>query len=185
LEFQVLNYARENAHLKATYKNLFDSIVVSYAQTETIIASFQNELQSNIYKNAKLRTQLFNKVSDQKNNIQDTSKNTKVAKQSIVENLPKVGKPNALSNPVTSNSISTPQESKGVNNDKNENGKNSCGKNKKAKVSIKEIQMKYQPKVTKSKKVEHHKSLATPKPKNLDFSLGGHQLADCLTKKAN
>nr|GEX79247.1 hypothetical protein [Tanacetum cinerariifolium] len=115
----------------------------------------------------------------------DTSKNTKVAKQSIVENLPKVGKPNALSNPVTSNSISTPQESKGVNNDKNENGKNSCGKNKKAKVSIKEIQMKYQPKVTKSKKVEHHKSLATPKPKNLDFSLGGHQLADCLTKKAN
>nr|GFC35590.1 hypothetical protein [Tanacetum cinerariifolium] len=25
LEFQVLNYARENAHLKATYKNLFDS----------------------------------------------------------------------------------------------------------------------------------------------------------------
>nr|GEV70310.1 hypothetical protein [Tanacetum cinerariifolium] len=27
LEFQVLNYARENAHLKATYKNLFDSIL--------------------------------------------------------------------------------------------------------------------------------------------------------------
>nr|GFB99388.1 ribonuclease H-like domain-containing protein [Tanacetum cinerariifolium] len=29
LEFQVLSYARENAHLKATYKNLFDSIFVS------------------------------------------------------------------------------------------------------------------------------------------------------------
>nr|GEY15301.1 hypothetical protein [Tanacetum cinerariifolium] len=29
LEFQVLNYARENAQLKATYKNLFDSISVS------------------------------------------------------------------------------------------------------------------------------------------------------------
>nr|GFA07586.1 retrovirus-related Pol polyprotein from transposon TNT 1-94 [Tanacetum cinerariifolium] len=29
LKFQVLNYARENAHLKATYKNLFDSIYVS------------------------------------------------------------------------------------------------------------------------------------------------------------
>nr|GFA09260.1 hypothetical protein [Tanacetum cinerariifolium] len=29
LEFQVLNYARENAHLKATYKNLFDSISTS------------------------------------------------------------------------------------------------------------------------------------------------------------
>nr|GFA73346.1 hypothetical protein [Tanacetum cinerariifolium] len=29
LEFQDLNYARENAHLKATYKNLFDSISTS------------------------------------------------------------------------------------------------------------------------------------------------------------
>nr|GFA43151.1 integrase, catalytic region, zinc finger, CCHC-type, peptidase aspartic, catalytic [Tanacetum cinerariifolium] len=35
-----------------------------------------------------------------------------------MENLPKVGKTNALSKPVTSNSVSTPQESKGVNNDK-------------------------------------------------------------------
>nr|GEY11240.1 retrovirus-related Pol polyprotein from transposon TNT 1-94 [Tanacetum cinerariifolium] len=108
----------ENAHLKATYKNLFDSISVSRAQTKTIIASLQNELQSNIYKTAKLRTQLFKKVSDQKNNTQDTSKNTKFAKQPIVENLPKVGKTNALSKPVTSNSVSTQQEPKSVNNDK-------------------------------------------------------------------
>nr|GEX87560.1 hypothetical protein [Tanacetum cinerariifolium] len=116
LEFQALNYARENAHLKATYKNFFDSISVSRAQTKTIIASLQNELQSNIYKNAKLRMQLFKKVSDQKDNTQDTSKN-KFAKQPIVKNLPKIGKTNALSNPVTSNSVSTPQESKRVNND--------------------------------------------------------------------
>nr|GFA64544.1 hypothetical protein [Tanacetum cinerariifolium] len=136
LEFQVLNYARENAHLKAIYKNLFDSIYVSRAQTKTIIASLQNELQSNIYKNAKLITQLFKKVSDQKNNTQDTSENTKFAKQPIlersqdtsentkfakqpiVENLSKISKTNALSKPVTSNLVSTPQESKGVNNDK-------------------------------------------------------------------
>nr|GEZ66096.1 Gag-Pol polyprotein [Tanacetum cinerariifolium] len=117
-EFQVLMFARENSHLKATYKNLFDSISVSRAQTKTIIASLQKELQSNIYKNAKLRTQLFKKVSDQKDNTLVTSENTKFAKQPIVENLPKVGKTNALSNPVTSNSISTPQESKRVNNDK-------------------------------------------------------------------
>nr|GFD43050.1 hypothetical protein [Tanacetum cinerariifolium] len=39
-------------------------------------------------------------------------------KQPIVENLPKVGKTNALSKQVTLNSISIPQESKGVNNDK-------------------------------------------------------------------
>nr|GEV46570.1 hypothetical protein [Tanacetum cinerariifolium] len=35
--------------------------------------------------------------------------------------------------------------------------------NQKAKISVKEIQKKYQPKVAKPKKVESHKSLATPK----------------------
>nr|GEX77763.1 hypothetical protein [Tanacetum cinerariifolium] len=118
LEFQVLNYARENAHLKATYNNPFDSISVSCVQTETKIASLQNELQSNIYKNAKLRTQLFKKVSDQKDNIQDSSKNTKFTKQPNVEILSKISETNALSKPVTSNSVSTPQVSKGVNNAK-------------------------------------------------------------------
>nr|GFB49082.1 integrase, catalytic region, zinc finger, CCHC-type, peptidase aspartic, catalytic [Tanacetum cinerariifolium] len=246
-------------------------------------------------------------------NTHDTSKNTKFAKQPIVENLPKVGKTNALSKPVTSNSVFTPQESKGVNNDKviapgmfkinpsktsreekhvpntvsasartkpitvaqphvitkkdvnsdlnglsfigvdntktrrpqsrsntkhdrvptaskssrsqnkeaeveehhrnlllsknnkhissacnnikidsqdviskvvcamckkclifvnhdkylsnSVNGKNSCGKNQKAKVSVKEIQKKYQPKVTKPKKLRTRESLATPKPR--------------------
>nr|GEY35236.1 hypothetical protein [Tanacetum cinerariifolium] len=62
--------------------------------------------------------ELFKKVFDQKDNTQDTSANTKFAKQPIVENIPKVGKTNALSNPVTSNLVSTPHESKGVNNDK-------------------------------------------------------------------
>nr|GEV34813.1 retrovirus-related Pol polyprotein from transposon TNT 1-94 [Tanacetum cinerariifolium] len=47
-----------------------------------------------------------------------TSANTKFAKQSIMENLPKVGKTHALSKPVTSNSVPTPQESKVVKNDK-------------------------------------------------------------------
>nr|GFB75820.1 hypothetical protein [Tanacetum cinerariifolium] len=104
LEIQVLNYARENAHIKATYKNLFDSISVSRAQTKTIIASLQNELQSNIYKNAKLRTQLFKK-------------------------------------------------------------------NQKAKVSVKEIQKKYQPKDSKPKNVGTRESLATPKPRKPRFLL--------------
>nr|GFB75360.1 hypothetical protein [Tanacetum cinerariifolium] len=116
-EFQVFNYARENAHLMTTYKNLFDSISVSRIQTETKITSLQNELQCNIYNNVKLRMQLFKKVSDQKDNTQDTSKNTKFAKQPNVEILPKIGETNALSKPVTSNSVSTPQVSKGVNND--------------------------------------------------------------------
>nr|GFC95183.1 hypothetical protein [Tanacetum cinerariifolium] len=114
----VFNYARENAHLKATYKNLFVTSSVSRVQTETKIASLQNELQSNIYKNAKFRTQLFKKVFDQKDTNQDTSKNTKFANQPNVEILPKIGETNALSKPVTSNSVSTPQVSKGVNNAK-------------------------------------------------------------------
>nr|GEW84853.1 integrase, catalytic region, zinc finger, CCHC-type, peptidase aspartic, catalytic [Tanacetum cinerariifolium] len=57
-------------------------------------------------------------VSDQKDNTHVTSTNTKFAKQSIMEILPRVGETHALSKPVTSNSMSTPQESKGVNNDK-------------------------------------------------------------------
>nr|GEX01244.1 reverse transcriptase [Tanacetum cinerariifolium] len=85
----------ENAHLKTTYKKLFDSISVSRVQTETKIASLQNELQSNIYKNAKLRTQLFKKASDHKDNTQNTSANTKFAKQQIGENFPKLGVNNA------------------------------------------------------------------------------------------
>nr|GEU45963.1 hypothetical protein [Tanacetum cinerariifolium] len=281
LEFQILNYARENAHLKATYKNLFDSISVSRAQTKTIITSLQNELQSNIYKNAKLRTQLFKKVYDQKDNTQDTSKNTKFAKKLTMENLPKVGMftinpsktsreekhvPNTVSasartKPITilqppvitkkdvnsdSNGLSStrvnntktrrpqprsntkndrvPSASKSsqsqnkeakvekhhrnlllsknnkhisskcnnikidsqdviskvvcamckkclisINHDKclsnSVNGKNSCGKNQKAKVSVKKIQKKYQPKVTKLKKLGTRESLATPKPR--------------------
>nr|GEY23910.1 retrovirus-related Pol polyprotein from transposon TNT 1-94 [Tanacetum cinerariifolium] len=50
-------------------------------------------------------------------------------------------------------------------------GKNSHGKKQKAKVSFKENQMKYQPKVTKLKKVEHHKSLATTKLRKPRFFL--------------
>nr|GFA36107.1 hypothetical protein [Tanacetum cinerariifolium] len=118
LEFQVLNYAKENAHLKTIYKNLFDTISITRTQTKTIIASLQNKLHYTIYENAKLRAQLFNKVSDQKDNTRGTSANTKFAKKSITRNLPKVGKTHALSKPVTSYSISTPQESKVVKNDK-------------------------------------------------------------------
>nr|GEW37801.1 hypothetical protein [Tanacetum cinerariifolium] len=118
LEFQDLNYARENAHLKATYKNLLDFIFVSRTQTKTIIASLQNELQNTIYENAMLRAQLFKKDYVQKDNTRGMSKNTKFAKQSILGKSPILGEIHALSNPVTSNSGPTPQESKVVKNDK-------------------------------------------------------------------
>nr|GEU47247.1 hypothetical protein [Tanacetum cinerariifolium] len=65
-----------------------------------------------------LRAQLFNKVSDQKDNKRGTSANTKFAKQSIIGNLPKVGETHALSKPVTSKLTPTPQESNVVKNDR-------------------------------------------------------------------
>nr|GFB16433.1 hypothetical protein [Tanacetum cinerariifolium] len=221
-----------------------------------------------------LRAVLFKKVSDEKENTKDSSKNTKFAKQPIAEIFPKIGETNALSKPVTSNSVSTPQVSKGMNNakviasgmfrispdkiskeakhvlntvstssrtkpitvsqpnvitkknvnsdlnglssigldktktrrpqprsnTKNDrdviskvvcakckkflifvnhdkcvrnyvNGKNSRGKKQKTKVSFKEIQMKYWPKVSKPKNVGTHESLATPKPRKPRFLL--------------
>nr|GEV48250.1 hypothetical protein [Tanacetum cinerariifolium] len=118
LEFQVLNYAKENAHLKTTYKNLFDFIFVSRTQTKTIISSLQHKLQNTIYENAKLRAQLFKKVYVQKDNTCGSSTNTKFAKKSILGKPPMLGESHALSKPVTSNSIPIPQESKVVENDK-------------------------------------------------------------------
>ncbi|GJU08733.1 hypothetical protein Tco_1125163, partial [Tanacetum coccineum] len=138
LEFQVLNYAKENAHLKTTYKNLFDSIKVTRAQTKAIIDSLQDKLHDTIYENAKLRAQLFDKVSEQKDTNKGTSVNTQFLKQSILAKppsssepklylvnpfpkstvIPKVGKSNALSKPVTSNSAPSSRESTVVNNER-------------------------------------------------------------------
>ncbi|GJY83771.1 hypothetical protein Tco_0497147 [Tanacetum coccineum] len=137
LEFQILNYAKENAYLNTTYKNMFDSISVIRTQTKTIIDSLQNKLHDTIYENAKLRAQLFDKVSEQKDTTYGTSMNTKFAKQSILRKppsssrpklyavtplpkskaIPKIDESHALSKPVTSNSVPTPTESKVMKND--------------------------------------------------------------------
>ncbi|GJU23529.1 hypothetical protein Tco_1156871 [Tanacetum coccineum] len=138
LEFQVRNYEKEIAHLKTTYKNLFDSIKVTRTQTKAIIDSLQNKLHDTIYENAKLRAQLFDKVSEQVDTTKGTSTNTKFAKQSILGKppsssrpklyvvthlpnstaFPKVGETNALSKPVTSNSVPSSRESTVVNNER-------------------------------------------------------------------
>nr|GEX37502.1 retrovirus-related Pol polyprotein from transposon TNT 1-94 [Tanacetum cinerariifolium] len=117
------------------------------------------EFQNTIYENAKLRSQLFKKVSMQKDNTRGTSKNTKFAKQSILGKPPMLGDIHPLSKPVTSNSVPTPQEPKVVKNDKN-----SRGKKQMTIVSIKDKQKKRKPKVKKPKKVGFIERLATPKP---------------------
>ncbi|GKD78019.1 hypothetical protein Tco_1340640 [Tanacetum coccineum] len=148
LEFQVRNYEKENAHLKTAYKNLFDFINVTQTQTKLIIDSLQNKLHDTIYENAKLRAQLFDKASEQKETSKGTSTNTKFANQSterkpflkslrnqFVVRQPnafqferpnfsktqipqKVDKMNDLTNPVNSNSVPTTNESKVLDNDK-------------------------------------------------------------------
>ncbi|GJU93268.1 hypothetical protein Tco_1318024 [Tanacetum coccineum] len=138
LEYQVWNYEKENARLKTTYKNLFDSIKVKRAQTKAIIDSLQDKLHDTIYENAKLRAQLFDKVSEQKDTNKATSVNTQFLKQSILGKppssskpklysvtpfpkstvIPKVGKSNALSKPVTSNSVPSSRESLVMNNER-------------------------------------------------------------------
>ncbi|GJS79728.1 hypothetical protein Tco_0729609 [Tanacetum coccineum] len=137
LEFHIKNYEKENAHLKTAYKNLFDSINVTQTHTKAIIDSLQNKLHDTIYENAKLRAQLFDKVSEQKDTTRGTSVNTKFAKQSILgkppsssrpklyavtrlpksTDIPKAGETNALSNQVTSNLVPSSQELKVVEND--------------------------------------------------------------------
>ncbi|GKC04696.1 hypothetical protein Tco_0996306 [Tanacetum coccineum] len=137
LEFQIRNYEKENAHLKAVYKNLFDSINVTRTQTKTIIDSLQTKLHDTIYENAKLRAQLFDNISEQKDTTRGTSANTKFAKKSTLVKphsssrpklyavtplpksmtFPKVGEMNALSNQVTSNLVPSSHESKVMKND--------------------------------------------------------------------
>ncbi|GJZ94741.1 hypothetical protein Tco_0666944 [Tanacetum coccineum] len=145
LEFQVQNYGKEIAHLKTTYKNLFDSISVTRAQNKTLTDSLQTQLQDFIYENAKLRAKLSDKVSEQKNTNKGSSANTKFANQSILgrpflqpirnnfvmrqpnafqskrpklsnnRTPQKVDKTNDLSKPVTSNSVPSTHEPKVVN----------------------------------------------------------------------
>nr|GEV63321.1 retrovirus-related Pol polyprotein from transposon TNT 1-94 [Tanacetum cinerariifolium] len=93
-----------------------EPVFVTRTLTKTIIDSLQNKLHDTIYENAKLRAQLFDKVSDQKDTACGTRVDTKFAKQSILGKPPKVGETHALSKPVTSNSIPTPQGSKVVKN---------------------------------------------------------------------
>ncbi|GJW31623.1 hypothetical protein Tco_0051655 [Tanacetum coccineum] len=100
---------------------------------------FENyKLHDTIYENAKLRAQLFDKDSEQKDTTHETSANTKFVKQSILGKppssprpklyavtplpkstaFPKVGKSIALSKPVTLNSAPSSRESTVVNNER-------------------------------------------------------------------
>nr|GFA00950.1 Gag-Pol polyprotein [Tanacetum cinerariifolium] len=74
LEFQVVNYEREISHLKTTYKNLFDSITSNRAHAK---------LHDLIYKNAQLRTRVFENTSESMKNTSVTSVTPHVYKPTL------------------------------------------------------------------------------------------------------
>ncbi|GJT93895.1 hypothetical protein Tco_1082740 [Tanacetum coccineum] len=100
LESQVLCYAKENAHLKTTYKNLFDSIKVSKTKGTT------KGMRTNTWFTK--QSILGKPPSSHKPKLYSV---TPFPKSSV---LPKVDKTNALSKPVTSNSAPSIRESKVV-----------------------------------------------------------------------
>ncbi|GJV25161.1 retrovirus-related pol polyprotein from transposon TNT 1-94 [Tanacetum coccineum] len=161
LEFQVRNYEKENAHLKTTYKNLFDSISVTRAQTKTIIDSFQNKLHDTMYENAKLRAQLFDKVSEQNDTTKGTSVNTLAClavwndKSKVVYAMCKQCLITANHDVCVLNYV---------------NDMNSRGKKQKANVSYTDNQKKQKPEVKKPKKVGFKERLASPTPSEPSIS---------------
>nr|GEU82856.1 hypothetical protein [Tanacetum cinerariifolium] len=101
LEFQVLCYAKENAHLKTTYKNMFDFINVSKTKGTTK----GTRMNAMFTKQSILRKPPSSSFKPKLNSV------TPFPKSSV---LPKVDKTNALSKPVTSNSAPSIRELKVV-----------------------------------------------------------------------
>nr|GFB74572.1 hypothetical protein [Tanacetum cinerariifolium] len=65
LEFQVFNYAKENDHLKATYKNLFDSISVTRVDnTKTIRPRPRSNTKNDRVSSASKSSRIKNKEAE-------------------------------------------------------------------------------------------------------------------------
>nr|GEX26052.1 hypothetical protein [Tanacetum cinerariifolium] len=104
LEFMVLNYAKENAHLKTTYKNLFDSINDSKQRDTTKGTSVNTKLEKQSLLG---KTPSFSGIK--------LYSVTPLPKSKVI---PKVVEMIALSKPVTSNLTPSTKESKVMKNDK-------------------------------------------------------------------
>ncbi|GJU58870.1 hypothetical protein Tco_1236636 [Tanacetum coccineum] len=84
LEFQVGSLENENEHLKLVYKNLYDSIKHTRAQTKLKIDTLQEKLNNKLSENAKLRFKLQAKFFEKKVNQEGMIVNTKLAKPSTL-----------------------------------------------------------------------------------------------------
>nr|GEW30548.1 hypothetical protein [Tanacetum cinerariifolium] len=132
------NLQTEVERTKERFENCIIKKENEYAKLWNVWLSWEiSRVKVRILHVYQLRAQLFDKVSEQKDTTRGTSANTKFAKQSILGKppsssrpklyavtplpksmvFPKVGETHALSNPVTSNLVPTPTESKVVKND--------------------------------------------------------------------
>nr|GEZ82925.1 hypothetical protein [Tanacetum cinerariifolium] len=122
-EIKPANYAKIN-HLSGVFvpqttkskEELFLSNISNMVTVPKTISITNEDLSDDT--TPSVAQKFLNEVFEHKDNTCDTSVNTKFAKQSAEETLPKLDEIHALSKPVTSNSVSTPQDSKGMNNDK-------------------------------------------------------------------
>nr|GEX10609.1 retrovirus-related Pol polyprotein from transposon TNT 1-94 [Tanacetum cinerariifolium] len=164
LEFQVLNYARENAHLKATYKNLFDSISVSLTSNSVSTPQESKGVNNeNVIAPGMFRINPSKTCREEKHVPNTVRASARTTPMTVLQ-------PHAITKKDVNSDLNG-LSSTGVDNTKTRRpqprSNTKHDRNQKAKVSVNEIQMKYQPKVTKPKKVENHKILATPKPRFL------------------
>nr|GEY64466.1 retrovirus-related Pol polyprotein from transposon TNT 1-94 [Tanacetum cinerariifolium] len=90
--------------------------IISVVQKESVVDT--SDLQTELERTKERFENCIIKKENEYAKLWNDCANTKFAKQSIVENLLKVDETHALSKLVTSNPVLTPQESKGVNNDK-------------------------------------------------------------------
>nr|GEV55222.1 hypothetical protein [Tanacetum cinerariifolium] len=90
--------------------------IISVVQNESVVDT--SDLQTELERTKERFENCIIKKENKYAKLWNDCANTKFSKQSIVENLPKVGETHALSNPVTLNSVFTPQEPKVVKNDK-------------------------------------------------------------------
>ncbi|GJT20328.1 hypothetical protein Tco_0890265 [Tanacetum coccineum] len=156
LEFQVWSYAKENEHLKKTYKNLLDSIKV-YEQKGTtkgtrVNTMFTKQLILGKPPSSSYKSKLYSVTPFTKSSV-----------------LLKVDKMNALSKPVTSNSAPSTRESKvTANHDvcvlNYVNDMNSHADNQSANVTIHENQKKYNENSKNSKELGSKGSHASSRP---------------------
>ncbi|GKB83110.1 retrovirus-related pol polyprotein from transposon TNT 1-94 [Tanacetum coccineum] len=189
LEFYVRNYAKENKHLKTIYKNHFDSINVTRAQNNIITDTLQHKLNDTIYENAKLRAQLFDKVSEQK------------ATTKGVDNTTKTRRPQPRSN-TKNDSMPSVSESSCIKNKEfkvEEHPRNLLLSKNKKHIYVNDINSRvisFNANVSNTTNKKKHKTrsrnLRIYGPKkdllylsqvNLDLALGGDQLEECLTLK--